>query len=230
MTLLCAAAPARAQTLPQTDSLPLSAGADGVGALTLSMYGSTEFDTRPVAAGLQIWSKQFAGDARQKLAGPTLSADRQSLTSRYTIAKTLDVTETVTAINAESDTSRARVTYAIKNTGDAAVSFSAAELANLVSPIDDRAQGVLAQGFVGGLDRIGRQVGLEAVTPFDHVQAGPPSVLYENFLTGKALDGSASQDFGDLAVGAQWDVAGLQPGATKEISVVWRVPMYTSDL
>ena len=228
VVLLVLAGPARAQT--QTDDQqPLSAVVDGLGALQLKMAGSATGNEFVPRAGLELRVGGALVTAREPIAPPKLSDDKTAITSTYRAGSQLEVAETVTALNTEPTLSRARLTYALKNLSGGALTVSAAEFAKLVAPVDGKASGARSAGFVGGLDRLGRRVGLEEATGFTHVQAGLADEVFDNFRTGKNLNDQIVDGFTDLAIGAQWDRT-LEPGEVWNITVEWRVPFYPSTL
>ena len=242
LALLVCAPSARAQALPEIDASPLNVVADGRGALQITVDGHTEGEfqparAKPAVAGLELREGDAysipGDDKREVIDEPKLSGDGHTLTSRYTIGPSLEVSETVTAAdvkNIDSDIPRARMSYAIKNLTGAPITFDAAEIAPVSSPVDGNArgiQGVSPGPFIGTLDRIGRRVALEQVTKWDRTQVGAVETVRANFRTGGGLDNSLGDGFTNAAVGAQWRRT-VAPGETTTITVDWGVDAYRS--
>ncbi len=242
LLLLLGAPSARAQALPEIDTYPLNIVADGRGALQITVdgHGDGEFQparAKPAVAGLELRENDAysipGDDKREVVDEPKLSGDGRTLTSRYTIGPSLEISETIVGAdvkNIDSDIPRVRMSYAIKNLTGAPITFDAAEIAPVSSPVDGNArgiQGVSPGPFIGTLDRIGRRVALEQVTKWDRTQVGPVESVRANFRTGGGLDNSLGDGFTNAAVGAQWRRT-VAPGESTTITVDWGIDVYRS--
>ena len=140
----------------------------------------------------------------------------------YTIGPHLQVTETLSYIDGAREVT---VAYAIKNVSAAAVTFRAAELADL-DPGNDAGRSFLVDRdgsrVIGGWTPSGALVGLDENTPWTRYQSGPYGDVFEAFATSGLRD-TVDPILEDNGVGAQWDVSGLGPGATAPLAVTWRI-------
>ena len=191
------------------DGYPLDAHVDGLGGLQRRLRRALAPVEFASGAGLDIRIGDQAGFGRTSMQAPTysdLGQGLERLTSRYRVGPALEVTERVTTVSGEPIL---RLEYELANLTGQPLAVKAAEIGDVISPFDGQAAGVHADGppeFVGGLDRLGRRVGLEESTPWSRYEVDTAQVLRANFQTGGGLDSLVASGFYDHAVGAEWDV------------------------
>ena len=218
------------------DGTPLKIYADGVGRLQIVDKDLAAPPTEvgeffpsgpsPAHAGLEIveGASYFPLGSATLISGPTLTPGTPTtLTSTYKVGSDLEVKETI----AYTDASRnVDLTYDIKNTSAAPVTFHAAELADLTTGGDDAGSSFLGTrhgvAIVGGWTPAGALVGLEQQTPWDRHEAGTYYQVFNHFAQG-GLTGLTDPRYLDDGVGAEWSVPNLDAGATKTLKVSWRV-------
>ena len=153
---------------------------------------------------------------------PGGSGADHSLTSVYKVGPHLQVTETLSYTDG---TQEVGVEYSIENISGAAVTFRAAELADLDPGDDDGRNFVLGNDgshVLGGWTPAGALVGLQENTPWGIYQAGSYDEVFANFAT-VGLSGGVDPILKDNGLGAQWNVTALPPGNDVALDVTWRL-------
>jgi CSLREA domain-containing protein len=215
-------------------------GRGGLQVIHQGADGSGEFapaNLQPTVAGLELRQGASAslpgGDDRVNRQPPAFNqvGDVRSFTSRYDVGA-LEVTEIVSAA---LDDPHVELEYRFRNLGQSALTFNAAEIADVASPGDGRATGEAGDTFVGTRDRLGRRVGLVAPTPpWLRREVDSPAEVRTNFRAGNGLDNSVSDGLEDLAVGAEWEPVTLPPAPDANpqhtIKVAWRFDPYVNPI